>query len=160
MPTAPDRSFYFLFRSDRGRIGRAVWWRGTIPLAVVAGLGTLGWVWLRRFTIHDLSKTALIDVPTLVAYVYLAVFSFAVILIAICEYNLSAKRFRDRGRTPALAAVLPLTFFLAGAIIWSVPNSFGELPPWTVSVASVAVAGVLIWNIVELGFGPSREPAA
>lgn len=154
-----DRSFDFLFRTDRGRIGGAVWWRGTIPLVLLAAVLTGGWMLLRPYASHDLSKTPFLDAATLLAHAYLVCFAFAVILIAVCEYNLSAKRFRDRGRPAALAAILPLTLLVAGALIWFVPRSSGDLPEWTAPAALVVVLAVVVWNVVDLGFGPTRAPA-
>lgn len=159
MAPAPDRSFHFMFRTDHGRIDRASWWRGTLPLAGIAVAMTGVWMLLRPYARHDLATTPFMAVPTLLSFLYLAVFAFALILIAVCEYNLSAKRFRDRGRAGALAAVLPLAIFGAGALIWFIPQSFGEIPDWAGSVSLVALAAVAAWNVWDLGFGESRPPA-
>ncbi len=96
---------------------------------------------------------------TLLAYVYLAGFAFAMILIAICEYNLSAKRFRDRGRPAVLAAILPLSLLATGALIGFVPPSFEALPHWVEPAALALVVAVAAWNVVDLGFGTSRAAA-
>ena len=159
MAPSSEGTFFFLFRTDRGRIGRDVWWRGTIPLVLIAAVLTGGWMLLRPYAVHDLSKTPFINGATLLAYAYLICFAFALILIAVCEYNLSAKRFRDRGRPASLAAVLPLTLFGAGALIWFIPHSFGDLPDWTALVAIAAVVAVAAWNVIDLGFGDTRGPA-
>ena len=95
MPAA-DGSFAFLFRTDRGRIDRATWWRGTVPLALIGAAGD------RRLargpsptlTTPSISRLRL----AVLGYVYLLVFTFATLLLFICEYNLSAKRFAARGR--------------------------------------------------------------
>ena len=158
MAEAPDRSFRFLFRTDRGRIDRAVWWRGSVPLGLLALLMTGVWVLLRPYASHDLATTAFIKLSTIVAFVYLIVFSFGLILIAVCEYNLSAKRFHDRGRPRALAAVLPMSIFGAGALIWFIPRSFGDVPDWAAPASLVLVLGILVWNVWDLGFGPSAAP--
>ena len=155
MGEAQDRSFAFLFRTDEGRIDRSVWWRGSLPLAALALAMTGIWLVLRPYASHDLSKTPFIDVSTIIAFLYLAIFAFGLILIAVCEYNLSAKRFHDRGRPGALAAALPLSVFGAAALIWFIPRSFGEVPDWAAPAAIGAVLLVLMWNIWDLGFGPS-----
>ena len=39
----------------------------------------------------------LLDAMTIVSYVYLAIYAFAILLISVCYVNLSAKRLRDGG---------------------------------------------------------------
>lgn len=157
MDGATGSGFSFLFRTDQGRITRATWWRGTVPLAVLAGLGALGWWALRPYAHHDLSETAFLAPLTIVAFAYLLVYSFALILIGVCEYNLSAKRFRDRGLPGALAAVLPLSLLFGGALIWFIPQSFDTVPPWAAPLSVVAMLAVAAWNVVELGVRPDPE---
>lgn len=159
MTSSPEGSFFFLFRTDRGRVGREVWWRGTVPLVLIAALMTGGWLLLRPYATGDLVNGTLPGAATLLAYVYLAGFAFAMILVAICEYNLSAKRFRDRGRPAALAAVLPLSLLAVGALVGFVPRSFGAMPDWIEPAAVAAVLAVVAWNVADLGFGTSRAAA-
>jgi uncharacterized membrane protein YhaH (DUF805 family) len=151
MTTADWQRFSFLFRTDKGRIDRATWWRNIAPLIALTLAGTIGWVLLSPYARHDLSKQAFIEPLTIVAYVYLLVFAFALLLIAVCAYNLSAKRFRDRGLPGALAAILPLSFLFGGAVIWFIPQSPDELPAWVLPVTVVALVIVAAWNVVELG---------
>ena len=143
------RGFSFLFRTDQGRIDRATWWRGTIPLAAIAALSTLGWLAVRPYT-HD----ALHQSPPLavLGYVYLLTFSFATLILLVCEYNLSAKRFTARGKPRVLAAALPVSLLLAGTLDWYVPRSQGALPDHSMWVVMLMVAAVVLWNLVELGF--------
>lgn len=150
-----DAGFRFLYREDRGRISRSVWWRATLPLAALVALATAGWVAVRPFAVHDLDSQPFIDGATIGAYLYLAAYAFGLILAAVCSYNVSAKRFRDRGRAGRWAAVLPLAFFLTGALIWFIPQSFGDVPAWTGRVAEVALLVVVAWTIVDLGIGPT-----
>ena len=152
---APGR-FAFLFRTDQGRIDRDTWWRGTLPLFAIAVLGTGGWLLLRPFAEHDLSRQPFIEPMTILAYTYLLVFSFAVILLGICEYNLSAKRFRTRGLASAWAAALPLSLLFGSALLWFIPQSFGVVPDWAGPVAIAAMLGVAAWNVVELGVRQDR----
>ena len=154
----PDPTrFFFLFRTDKGRIDRATWWRGSLPLALLALAGTAGWLLLRPYSHHDLAETAFIAPMTIAAYAYLLVFTFVLILIAVCEYNLSAKRFRDRGRPGALAGLLPLSLLFGGAVIWFIPNSFGSLPEWVGSVVIALLVLITLWNIFELGVLKDRS---
>ena len=149
-------TFYFLFRSDQGRIDRATWWRATLPLAALALFGTTGWWWLQPYAHHDLNETPFLAPMTVVAFAYLLVYTLAVILIVVCEYNLSAKRFRDRGRPGALAALLPLSLLVGGAVIWFIPRSFGAVPPWVAPVVIAALLLMVLWNVIELGVRPDR----
>ncbi len=150
-----EAGFRFLYREDRGRISRAAWWGGTVPLAVLVAAATALWVFVRPYASHDLATQPFIDVPTILAYLYLAAYAFGLILATVCYYNVSAKRFRDRGRPGRLAAVLPLATFLAGALDWFIPQSFGEVPAWAGTVALVTVVAIAIWNVVDLGFAPT-----
>ena len=151
-----DTGFRFLYREDRGRIGRALWWRATLPLAVLVGLATAGWIALRPYAVHDLGTQPFIDAATIGAYLYLAVYAFGLILAAVCSYNVSAKRFRDRGRAGRWAALLPLTAFLTGALVWFIPPSLGDVPDWAGRVAEVALLVIVVWNVLDLGFGPTE----
>lgn len=156
--TMPGTGFFFLFRTDQGRIDRTTWWRGTLPLAALAVAGTLGWWALSPYAHHDLSDSAFIAPLTIVAYVYLLLYAFALILIGVCEYNLSAKRFRDRGLPAALAAALPLSLLFGSALVWFIPQSFDTIPAWAGPVTIVLVLAVAAWNVVELGL--RRDAAA
>ena len=144
-------TFTFLFRSDEGRIDRATWRRGTIVLAGPLALFTLGWIALIPWAHRSLDERTLIDLPSLIAYVYLLLYTFAVLLIAVCFYNLSAKRWRDRGRPPALAGGIPLVLLLAGAAHWLVPRSAGVLPIWIALALDGLAILMVIWTVVELG---------
>ncbi len=148
-----ERGFRFLFRTDRGTIDRATWWRGTLPIAAIAILATFVWILVRPYTERGLEQPPL---AVLAAYLYLLAFSFGLLVLLICEYNLSAKRFAACGRPRALAALLPLSLLLGGAFAWYLPRSQGALPGWTAWIAAVAVGGVLLWNVVELGLRAPR----
>jgi uncharacterized membrane protein YhaH (DUF805 family) len=143
-----DRSFRFLFRTDQGAIDRSTWWRGTVPIAAVGAVATAGWLAVRPFT-HD----ALHQPPALavLGYLYLLAFTFAVLILLICEYNLSAKRFAARGKPRALAALLPLGLLASGAFAWYAPRSQGAVPGWSVEAAVACVLAIAVWFIVELG---------
>lgn len=145
--------FRFLFRTDRGTITRATWWRGTLPIVGLILIATLIWRVVRPYTEHGLEQPPL---AVLGAYLYLLAFAFGVLVLLVCEYNLSAKRFSARGLPRALASLLPLSLLLAGAFHWYLPRSQGLLPQWSAWVAGVALAGVVAWNIVELGWRDTR----
>lgn len=151
-----DAGFRFLYREDRGRISRAAWWRATLPLAALVGLATAGWLALRPLAVHDLQRQPFIDAATVFAYLYLAAYAFGLVLAAVCSYNVSAKRFRDRGRPGRWAAALPLAAFLTGALVWFIPQSFGTVPNWAGGLAEAILLVILAWNVAELGFGPTQ----
>jgi len=147
----------FLFRTDRGRIDAKTWivgslWLGGIfaPMTAVAFLS-------RPYMKHDLAASPFFAWSVIAAYVYIVIYVFALILIAICFYNLSAKRWRDRGKPSAFAGLLPFFALLAGAIHWLYPQMDGEIPIWSVIAADGIFLALLIWTIVELGFLPSRH---
>jgi hypothetical protein len=75
----------------------------------------------------------------------------------VAEYFVSAKRIADRGRPPSLAGLLPFSLLLAGAAHWYQPRSEGTMPAAIVYVFDALAIAILAWNIVELGFGPSRR---
>ena len=52
--------------------------------------------------------------------------------------------------------MLPLAAFLTGALVWFIPQSFGDVPDWAGRVAEVALVVVAAWNVVDLGVGPTE----
>ena len=156
----PKRGFSFLFRTDEGIIGRAGWWRGLAAIAAPLLILTLGWRALAPFAHRDLSQRAFIDPMTITAYVYLLFYTFAVILAAICFYNLSAKRFRDRGRAAACAGLLPFSVFVAGAAHWLQPRSEGSVPAIVPLAFDVIAAAIAIWTLIDLGVFSSGDSSS
>ena len=141
--------FAFLFRSDQGCIDRTTWWRGTVPILLIGGVLTAGWLFVRPYTYDAIHQPPALAV---LGYLYLVVFSFATILLFVCEYNLSAKRFTARGQPRALAAILPALALLAGALAWYGPRSQGAVPGWADGAMLGLIGAVVLWNAVELGF--------
>ncbi len=90
---------------------------------------------------RDLAREAFIDPLTVARHAYLIVYAFALILCAVAEYFVSAKRFADRGRPPALAGLAPFSLLIAGAAYWYQPRSEGTMPEGLVYVfAALAIA--------------------
>lgn len=147
----------FLYRTYEGTISRKAWWAGVIPLALAAGVLTLLWLALAPWAGRGLDERAFIDPRTLAAYVYLAIYGFALIFIAVAYAFLSAKRMRARGRAPGLATLLPLAIFLAASAHFMhklTPDAF----PLGLALAMDAVlAAVALWHIADLGL--SSDPA-
>lgn len=149
----------FGFRTDQGRIDARTWRQGTLFLGVPLAVLTLIWWLVAPLTRHDLARMPFLAWGTVAAFVYLLIYAFAVLLIAICHYNLSAKRWRDRGwRFPgALAGLLPLAALISGAVHWLQPQAAEVISSWYVTGADAALTAILIWNGVELGFWPPAK---
>lgn len=149
----------FLYRADQGRIDRATWLRGAAWLVGALVPLTLAWRALSPYAEHDLAKSPLFVPMTVVAYAYALVYALGVLLIAISWVNLSAKRFRDRGRPAplALAGLLPLTALLAGAAHFLQPRVAEAMPYWYVGVCDAALVGVIAWTLYELALQGSRQ---
>ncbi len=146
----------FLFRTDQGRIDRKTWLHGGLRLGAILAVLTAVGLLLVPYMRHDLAKTPLLDWHVIAAYVYLTLYIFALILIAISFYNLSAKRWRDRAKPAAFAGLVPFFALLAGAAHWLYPQMDGEVPGWSVAAIDIAFVGLLIWTIIELGVLPSK----
>jgi uncharacterized membrane protein YhaH (DUF805 family) len=141
----------FLFRTDRGRIGRSAWWAGVGLLAMPSILLTMGWLLIAPYADRTLDERALIDPLTLIAYVYLVVYAFAAIFIAVCFVMLSMKRLRERARPPALAGLPPLVALIVGATHWLQPRVAEVMGRGWVYAADALLAAVIVWAIYEMG---------
>jgi uncharacterized membrane protein YhaH (DUF805 family) len=146
----------FGFRTDQGRIDAKTWRQGTALLGVPLAVLTLIWFLLAPFARHDLASSPFLAWSTIAVFVYLLLYAFAVLLIAICHYNLSAKRWRDRDWPGALAGMLPLAALLSGAAHWLQPRVAEVLPYWSVAGVDAALVAITAWNVVELGFLQDR----
>jgi uncharacterized membrane protein YhaH (DUF805 family) len=144
-------TIHFLFQNYEGRIGRRVWRAGTLVLAAILIPLTLIWIIVAPATHRDLSRPEFLDAEALGAFIYLAFFAFAVILIAVSWTNLSAKRFRAVGRPAALAAALPFAAFVAGAAHWFQPRAADIFPDWALILVDIAAVAVAFWSIYQLG---------
>lgn len=144
-------TFTFLFRTDAGRIDRPTWWRGTMLLVGLLLLLTLGWTALAPWARRGLDERILVELASVAAHVYLFVYAFVILLVAVSFYNLSAKRWRDRGRPAALAGALPLALLFAGAADWLVARPQDLMPIWIATALHVLALAVAIWTAVELG---------
>lgn len=157
MTRQTESGFFFLFRSDLGRIDRATWWKGVAIIVGPLALMTLGWRALSALPQHGMAQSAVIDPAALLVDAYHIVYGLAIILAAICFYNLSAKRFRDRGRPRSLAGVPPFAILLAGAAHWFQPRSQGEEAAFVPFLFDALVVLVALWSVAELGFRASAK---
>lgn len=150
--------FRFLFRTDEGRIGRQVWWLGTVLLVSIVVVLALGWLALSPYAHRTLDERKLFDTMTLVSYTYLMIYAFAVLLVAVCYVNLSAKRLRDIGALPGLAGAAPLAIFLGLAAHWLQPRVAEVFPYALLLFIDLLVAGIVLWQVYWLGIRASEAP--
>jgi uncharacterized membrane protein YhaH (DUF805 family) len=152
-----DRAtIHFLFQNYEGRIGRRVWRFGTLVLAAILIPLTLIWIIIAPATHRDLSSPEFLDARALGAFIYLAIFAFVVLLIAVSWTNLSAKRFRAMGPPAALGAALPFAALLAGAAHWFQARMPDVFPAWGLVIVDIAMAAVALWSFYELGIKSGR----
>jgi uncharacterized membrane protein YhaH (DUF805 family) len=149
--------FRFLYRQTEGVIDRATWVRASLPLAVIALVLTALAMFIAPDKPRDLGSQDFADVAIVVTHVYFLAYAFALILCAVAEYFVSAKRFADRGKPAALAGLAPFALLLAAAANWYQPRSEGTMPEALAWVFDAVAIGVVVWNVVELGFGASRR---
>jgi uncharacterized membrane protein YhaH (DUF805 family) len=154
--TSGESDFRFLYRQADGVVGRATWARASLPpIAIALALTALA-LFIAPDKPRDLAREAFIDAGVVATHVYFLVYAFVLILCAVAEYFVSAKRFADRGKPRALAGLAPFALLLAGAANWYQPRSEGAMPEALTWVFDAIAAGVVAWNVIELGFGASR----
>ena len=150
----------FLYRQSEGAIGRREWALASLAPTAILVVTTLIWLAIKPDAPRDLSRQGLFDLGVFAAFVYLPIFTFAVILAAVMQYFVSAKRFADRGEPPALAGLAPLSLLVAGAAHWYQPRSEGYAPAWVPILFDVVAAAAVLWSVWDLGFGASRSESA
>ena len=149
--------FRFLYRESEGTIGGREWALASLGPVGIALILTLIAFAIAPNAPRDLAREAFIDPLTVARHAYLIVYAFALILCAVAEYFVSAKRFADRGKPPALAGLAPFSLLIAGAAYWYQPRSEGTMPEGLVYAFAALAVAIIAWNVVELGFGASRE---
>ncbi|QXX75240.1 hypothetical protein [Methylovirgula sp. HY1] len=141
----------FLFRADEGRIDAGTWWRNTGVLFAIFAVLTLVWLLVEPYAKHDLATEPLFTFPILAANLYRIFYGFASVVLLICYYNLSAKRWRDLGHPAALAGILPFFACVTAALHWLEPRVGGEIPHFVVIIADILLFLTLLWNVIDLG---------
>jgi hypothetical protein len=161
MAQGPDvQSFRFLYRQSEGVIDRATWARASaVPVGAALAMTAI-WLVIAPSAPRDLAHQAFIEMSVVARHLYFIVYAFALILCAVAEYFVSAKRFADRGWPQEFAGLLPFSLLLAGAANWYQPRSEGGMPAALLYLFDAVAIGILVWNVVELGFGPSRARRA
>ena len=148
---APARDLRFLFRSDQGTIDQREWWRGVGILAATTIAFVAGWWLLSPYANRGLDERQLIDAMTIVTYLYLMIYAFSVILVAVCYVNLSIKRLRAVQAPTGLAGLLPFMVLVTGAAHWLQPRVSDTMPWAVVGFCDLALVAVALWAVVELG---------
>jgi hypothetical protein len=146
----------FLYRRSEGAIGRRDWALASLAPTFVLLFLTLIWLAIRPRETRDLSQ-GLLDLSVAAQYLYLIVYAFVILLCAVVQYFVSAKRFADLGKPTALAGAAPFAIFFAAAATWYEPQSEGWAPHWLTLAIDVVALGVVIWTIAELGFVKGRS---
>jgi uncharacterized membrane protein YhaH (DUF805 family) len=159
MAEAVDGSeFRFLYRQAEGVIDRATWIRASVPpVAIGLALTAVAW-WITPDRPRDLSTQAFIDTAIVARNVYFLAYAFVLMICAVAEYFVSAKRFADRGLPGALAGLAPFALLLAGAANWYQPRSEGSMPEAAAWGFDAVAVGIVVWSVVELGVRASRRP--
>ncbi len=142
----------FLYRRSEGTIGRRDWALASLPLAAILIVLTAIWIAIMPREARDPSQ-GLVDLGVAARYMYLVVYAFIVLLCAVAQYFVSAKRFAELGKPQALAGIAPFAIFIAAAANWYEPRSEGWGPHWLSLLLDAVALAAVAWNIVELGFG-------
>ena len=150
--------FRFLYRQSEGVIGGATWARASLlPVGVALALTAVAWV-IAPDTPRDLGTQAFVDARIIATHIYFLAYAFALMICAVSEYFLSAKRFADLGKPGAFAGFAPFSILFAAAATWYQPRSEGSMPEFLSYVFDAVALGVIAWNIWELGFKPGKTP--
>jgi hypothetical protein len=149
-------TFRFLYREAEGAIGPGLWARASAgPVGVALAMTLIAW-WIAPGP-RDLGSQPFFSLSIFAVHAYLMAYGFALILLAVAQYFVSAKRFNDLGKSPAWAGLAPLCLLIAGAAAWYQPRSEGGMPEWAVYPFYALAAAVVAWNVAELGFAKRRR---
>jgi hypothetical protein len=149
--------FRFLYREGEGIVSAREWARASAAPVALALVLTIVAFAVAPDAPRDLAREAFIDPLVVARHAYLLAYAFALIFCAVAEYFVSAKRFADRGKPPALAGLAPFSLLVAGAAHWYQPRSEGTMPEGLVYLFDALAIAILAWNVIELGFGASRR---
>ncbi len=79
---------------------------------------TLGWIVVEPYADRSLATTVLSTIVVLTANLYRLAYGFICLLLLICLYNLSAKRWRNLGKPSSFAGILPVAVAIDAALHW------------------------------------------
>lgn len=146
----------FLFREEAGEIDAPTWRRNVAWLAACAGALTLVWWALRPYAHHDLSNSAFLAPMTILAYSYLLVFTFAVLLIAISYTMLTIKRLRACRLPTGLAGLVPFLALICGAAHFLYGKTPDVVPAWYPAALDLTLAVAVGWTVYACGLRAGR----
>jgi uncharacterized membrane protein YhaH (DUF805 family) len=141
----------FLYRRSEGTIGRREWALASLPPTLILIVLTSVWIAIMPREAREPTQ-GLVDLGVAARYIYLVVYAFVVLLCAVAQYFVSAKRFADLGRPQALAGAAPFAIFFAAAANWYEPRSEGLAPHWLTLTFDATAIAIVLWSIAELGF--------
>lgn len=147
---------FFLFRSEDGEIDAATWRFHTTWLALLVVALWIVWSFLRRYAFHDIATQPFIAPMTIVAYAYLVLFAFVVIIVAVSYTMLTMKRMRAVHRPPGLAGMVPLLALFAASLAGFQPQTPEAISIWWVVAFDGLFLASAAWTAYELGF---RRPS-
>jgi uncharacterized membrane protein YhaH (DUF805 family) len=148
--------FRFLYRQTEGVIDRMTWIRAsTVPLGIAFVMTLIAWL-VAPNQPRDIASQGFFNLGMVLAHAYLIIYGFALFVVAVAEYFVSAKRFRDRGRPAELAGLAPFALLVTSAAHWFQPRSEGSMPEWATTAFDLVTLAILVWTAVELAFGPKR----
>jgi uncharacterized membrane protein YhaH (DUF805 family) len=151
-----EPTFRFLYREAEGAIGPGLWARASAwPVGIAIAMTALAWGLAPGP--RDLATQPFFSLSIFAVHAYYIVYAFALIVLAVAQYFVSAKRFIDLGKSPAWAGLAPFCLLIAGAAAWYQPRSEGWMPAWGVWPFYALAAEVVIWNVAELGFAPGKS---
>ena len=155
-----ETGFRFLYRQGEGVIGRAAWARASMaPVGIALALTAVALL-IAPDKPRDLANQDFADIGIVATHVYFLVYAFALILCAVAEYFVSAKRFADRDMPTALAGIAPFAVFVAGAANWYQPRSEGDAPAWIAWAFDLIALAAVGWTIYELGVADKASAQA
>ncbi len=149
-------TFRFLYRETEGAIGPGLWARASAwPVGIALAMTALAWAIAPGP--RDLATQPFFSLSIVAVHAYFIVYGFALICArrrAIFRQRQALRRSRQVADLGGAGAVRLL---LAGAAAWFQPRSEGAMPEWAVWPFYALAAGVVIWNIAELGFARSKS---
>ena len=145
----------FLFRNEYGVVDAPTWRFHAAWLFGLLVVLAIGWAMLRPYAHHDLAKSAFIAPLTILAFAYLIVGSFAVLLVAVSYVMLSMKRCRDRGLPVGLAGLVPVLVLFAASLHFLRGQTPDVIQLWHVVLTDAVVIAAIAWTVVEFGVRPT-----
>lgn len=143
------QNFRFLFREDKGSIDRRTWWVAVAALAIawiIVALLAAAVALLAEVTGQETVSL----LAALTRGVYLsAVFNILIILVYVCYYFVSAKRYNDLDLSPMRALILPAAIYI---LTFSPILTDQILPVYGRWITLAAFLGVATWQVYVLGF--------